>query len=195
MFKIQNKVRLKKYTNSILTNLLSSQFIYNDLNLLPRIQAIWVQIQSKRRKNVYFFFLWLLTNQRPYAHKFNRSQKTFVNSLTKTKPKLFRLNTQISSKRIYVLLQEFLFELISIQLNYEKKIWRFAGNCIEIKIPTVVLTQRISTLFSANNYFPEIPLKVRLYWSSSSAFERMFFLRALKVLTSTQRITALDFAR
>jgi hypothetical protein len=194
MFKVQNKVRLKKYTNSILKNLLSSQFVYNDLNLLPRIQAIRIQIQSKRRKNVYFFFLWLLTNQRPYARKFNRSQKTFVNSLIKTKPKLFRLHSQMSSKRIYVLLQEFLFELISIQLNYEKKIWRFADNCIELKIPTVVLTQRISILFATNNYFPEIPLKVRLYWSRSSAFERIFFLRALKVLTSTQRITALDFA-
>ena len=162
---------------------------------MPRIQAIRIQIQSKRRKNVYFFFLWLLTNQRPYARKFNRSQKTFVNSLLKTKPKLFHLHVQTFSKRIYVLLQQILFELISIQLNYEKRIWRFIDNCIEIKIPSVILTPRIATLFSTNNYFPEIPLKARLYWSRSSAFERIFFLRALKVLTSTQKITALDFIR
>jgi hypothetical protein len=57
---------------------------------------------------------------------------------------------------------------------------------------SVPLTQRTLSLQAANSFFPNIPLTLQFRFSYTTAFEKLFFLRSLKLLSREARVKALD---
>jgi hypothetical protein len=56
----------------------------------------------------------------------------------------------------------------------------------------VPLTQKTLMLQGSNNYLSYIPLKLQFRFSCTTAFEKLFFLRALKFLSQNPKLKALD---
>ena len=56
----------------------------------------------------------------------------------------------------------------------------------------VPLTQKTLPLQATNSYFPNIPLTLQFRFSYTTAFEKLFFLRALKLLSHDSKLKALD---
>ncbi len=56
----------------------------------------------------------------------------------------------------------------------------------------VSLTQNTLALQGSNNYLSHIPLTLQFRFSCTTAFEKLFFLRALKVLSQDPKLKALD---
>jgi len=54
------------------------------------------------------------------------------------------------------------------------------------------LTKKTYLLQMKNTYFPTFALGFKFRFSNTTAFQKIFFLRALKVLSSTAKIPALD---
>ena len=102
------------------------------------------------------------------------------------------MQVAIHSKNKFSVIQEILFAIIAHQINYEKKIWNFQHQHIQILIPAAPLTRSTIFLQAKNSYFPNIPLSLHIKFSNTTAFQKLFILRALKILTSMQQIKNLD---
>lgn len=196
MLPYPKNLTLKNYQRSFLTYILTSEFIYSATQDVARIKRFRLNIQTKKKKKINYFYLWLLTGQMPCSRKFypswRKKRKTSTNLVVKTKVKSNRLQVAIRSKNKFLIIQEILFTIISHQLNYEKKIWNFQHQHIQILIPSAPLTRSTVFLQAKNGYFPNIPLHLHIKFSNTTAFQKLFLLRALKILTSTQQIKNLD---
>ena len=80
---MQKLSQIKQYKNTILTNILSSQFVYSSVNQKCEFKKQELIIQNKKTKKIHYLYLFLTANQRPYAKKYyvspkNLSQKNRV---------------------------------------------------------------------------------------------------------------------
>lgn len=55
-----------------------------------------------------------------------------------------------------------------------------------------ILTQKTASLQAKNSYFPVIPLQLYFRFSKTTGFEKLFLLRALKILNTDQKVRLLD---
>jgi hypothetical protein len=69
----QKNANLNSYLHGVLHNLFASQFLYAQPNAILRLKKLYANIQTKKNKKIHYFYLWLLTGQRPYAAGFNFS--------------------------------------------------------------------------------------------------------------------------
>lgn len=178
------KLQFVQYNFSILTNILSSQFVYTDFDMLPRLKKLSVSIQVKGSKKTHFWYLSLLTNQKPYVEKFHpswktRAQKTHFASL-KTKSMWWKLN--IRKKFLLSFLQDVLFDLFYTQYNLERRILRLEASAIRILLPSASLTSKTLRLQSKKTYFIRIPLTFKFFWVNVSLFQKIFILRQWKII-------------
>ncbi len=72
---MQNTLQIKQYQNNILTNILSSQFVYSSLNQKCELKRQELIIKNKKTKKIHYLYLFLTTNERPYVKKIYISQK------------------------------------------------------------------------------------------------------------------------
>ena len=72
---MKNFTQLKQYKNMILRHILSSQFIYSALHQECELKKQKFFIHSKKAKNIHYLYLFLTTNKRPYAKKYDISPK------------------------------------------------------------------------------------------------------------------------
>ena len=196
MLPYPKNLTLKKYQRSFLTFILTSEFIYSATQDISQIKRLRLNIKTKKKKKINYFYLWLLTGQMPQSRKFHfswKKKKTSTNEFVKTKVKSNLVQVAIRSKNKFLILQEILFAIIAKQINYEKKIWNFKHQHIQILIPAAPLTRSTIFLQAKNSYFPNIPLILYVTFSNTTAFQKLFILRALKILTSMQQIKNLDF--
>ena len=184
---------LKQYTGSVFQHLSTSQFVYATPEHGIKLKNLRLQIQTRKQKKIHYMYLWLFTKKIPYLQKFNLSWKnTSNNTLLKTKAKKHSVQVTLSSKNIFATLYEILMQIISIQTNSEKKIWTFQQRHVKTMIFSVPLTKNTSLLQMKNTYFPSIPLSLQFQFSNTTGFQKLFFLRALKVLSPTSKNIALD---
>ena len=97
----------------------------------------------------------------------------------------------LSTKK-FEILYAILTQMISKQTNSEKKILAFAQHKVQIMILTAPLTENTFLLQMKNTYFPNIPIMFQFQFSNITTFQKIFFLRALKILSPVQKILALD---
>jgi hypothetical protein len=184
---------LKQYTQGIFQHLLSSQFVYPMPEEFVQLKRLRLKIQTRKQKKIHYMYLWLFTRKIPYLRKFRPSWKnTSRNILLKTKAKSHSLQVTISSKNKFAILYEILMQMISKQTNSEKQIWNFQHQNVQAMIFAVPLTERTYSLQMKNTYFPSIPLVFQFQFSNTTAFQKLFFLRALKILSPVSKIPALD---
>jgi hypothetical protein len=77
------KLQFKQYNKGLLTNVISSQFVYKNPNVLPVLNKVFTTIKAKHFKKIHFWYLSLLTNQKPYIkeigiQKSKHIEKTLV---------------------------------------------------------------------------------------------------------------------
>ena len=142
---------------------------------------------------MHYFYLWLLTGRRPRSTKFNLSWKnSSQTNFLKTKPKRQRVDVRLKNRYLFSFLQDVLWQIITKQTNAEKKILVFKKLDVQLKMFAVPLTRNTFALQAANSYFPNIPLTLQFRFSCTTAFEKLFFLRALKLLSHASKLKALD---
>ncbi len=193
MLSDEKKTHFNSYARWTLRNLFASQFLCSSPDSLVRIKRLHVNIQARKNKKIFYFYLWFLTKQHPYATRFNLAQKNLAsNNFLQTKPKRQRLEVDIKNKNIFVFLHEILWQVIIKQTNAEKKVWSYQKLNLLINMYGVPLTQKTLMLQGSNNYLSYIPLKLQFRFSCTTAFEKLFFLRALKFLSQNPKLKALD---
>ena len=179
---------------SVFQHLNTSQFVYATPESCLKLKNLLLKIQTKKQKKIHYMYLWLLTKRIPYSQKFHPSWKnTSSNTLLKTKAKKHCLQVTLPSKNKFAVLYEILMQIISHQTNSEKKIWTFQQRHVQVQVFSVPLTKNTYLLQMKNTYFPNIPLKLQFQFSNTTAFQKLFFLRALKVLSPVSKNSALDF--
>ena len=183
----------KQYMMLSLKHIVSSQFLPANLDNVVRLKRVHVNIQTKKAKQINYFYLWFFTHQRPASFRFHLSKKnTSQNSIVKTKVKKQHLQVAIKKRKQYFFLQMLLKYLIIKQVTSETKIWTFSRHCVNVNIPTAILTHRTAGLQAKNNYFPIISLQIRFRFSQATAFEKLFLLRAFQILDSHQKLKGLE---
>jgi len=184
---------LKQYQNLIFKNILSSQFVYSTQQDITQLKRVRINIHTKKNKKIHYFYLWLLTGQIPYLRKFHSStKKGSINPLLRTKAKNHSLQVAVQPKKNLFLLAEILTSIISKQIIFEKKVWTFWNQNVRIMIPFTPLTRSTIRLQAKNSYFPYIPLAFNLQFKKATAFQRLFFLRALRIINKESQIKNLD---
>lgn len=193
MLSVQKNANFNVYVRGTLNHLLTSQFLSFDTNSILRLKNLYLQIQTKKNKKIHYFYLWLLTGQQPHSAKFNVSWKnTSPSNLIKTKTKRQRVQINLPKRHCFRCLNEILWQVISRQTNAEKKVWTYKQLDVQLKILVVPLTSKTLALQALNSYFPNIPLLLQFRFSYATAFEKIFFLRALKLLAPEFKLKGLD---
>jgi hypothetical protein len=83
-----NNSQIQQYQNAILTNMLSSQFVYENISQKCELKSQKLLIQSKKIKKIHYAYLFLTTNRRPYLKKsYTLAKNSNKNSKTKNKAK------------------------------------------------------------------------------------------------------------
>jgi hypothetical protein len=189
----KNNLILNQYKNLTLTPILTSHFIYSTPEEIINLKAFRLELKSKKNQKLHFFYLWLLTGRLPYRRKFSSFLKTPSISLFKrVKTKIQYLQVKLKSRKKTFILSEILAQIISQQINSEKKVWTFQDQFVRTMIPFVPLTKGTFLLQPKNNYFLNLPLVLQFQFSKSTAFQKLFFLRFLQILASEQKIKGLD---
>jgi hypothetical protein len=177
-------LQLKQYTNKVLTNVLSSQFVYSSIQEHPQLKKQQLIINSKKRKKTHYLYLFLMTTKRPYAKKYyigwkSSSQKQ---NLVQSKPKTVSWHVEIPTNKIFDLLGKILFNIIPTQTDYEKPILNSHQHQLDVIIPYAPLTIHTIGLQSRNSYMTDIPITWRWQWNNISLFQKIFILRHFKVI-------------
>lgn len=192
MFLSKNK-NLKKYTLGLWQYISTSQFIYMNPEKIIKLKRLSFRIETRKQKKIHFVYLWLLTKKIPYLKKFYPAWKNNSrNNLIKTKQKKYSLQVKISTKNKFNLLYNILMEIISKQIHSEKKIWTFQADQVRVSLFSVPLTKNTVLLQIKNTYFPNIPMTLQFKFSKTTAFQKLFFLRSLKILSTFSKIAAFD---
>jgi len=193
MFPLKNRT-LKQYSLGVFQHLLTSQFVYRFCEDCTRFQRLELTISTRKQKKIHFMYFWLLTNTIPSVRKFHSSWKNASSTfLVKAKAQTYCLQTTMLPKNKFAFLYEILMQIISTQTNSEKPIWTFHRRNVQVMISSVPLTRNTALLGMKNMYFPTIPLRFQFRFSKTTAFQKLFFLRGLKVLSPVPKYAGLDF--
>ena len=191
----KKKMALNSYVRWTLNSFFTSQFLYFNTNNILRLKRLTCKIATRKNKKIHYFYLWLLTKQTPYSKKFYVAKKntsmygtTFLNAKSKRQV----LEIMLKKKYMWPIIHEILWQIISKQMHAEKAVWAYEQSNVKIKIPFVPLTESTFFLQAKNNYFPNIPLTLKFYFSFTSAFQKLFFLRMLKFLSHDTKVKTLD---
>jgi hypothetical protein len=184
---------LDSYVHGTLNNLFASQFLSTNPDSILELKKLFVNIQTKKNKKIHYFYLWLLTGRRPYLAKFNFSWKhTSQNSWVKTKTKRQLVQIRIKEKHSFHFLHEILWQIITKQTHAEKRVCAYKQLDVQLYMIAIPLTQSTLALQALNSYFPNIPLTLQFRFSYATAFQKLFFVRALKLLSHDSKIKGLD---
>jgi len=189
----KKNITLNQYKILTLDPILTSQFIYSTPEEIIKLKALRLELKSKKNQKLHFFYLWLLTGKLPYRRKFSSFLKIpSISFLKRIKTKIQYLEIKLKSRKKFFILSEILTQIISQQINSEKKVWTFQDQFVRSMIPFVPLTKGTFLLQPKNNYFLNLPLILQFQLSKSTAFQKLFFLRFLQILNSEQKIKSLD---
>lgn len=190
-----NSLQLKQYQNTTLTNILSSQFVYSSINEKCEIKKQELIIENKKNKKIYYLYLFLTTNKRPYV----KQQYIVSKNMKKTaaKPKIKSITWKIEVKKLFFFrtFSQMLFKMIAFQTNSEKKILNLNGKNLNLIIQYAPLTTRTAGLKSKNSYLSDIRLFWKLKWTKkTSIFQKIFLLKHLQVLNEDISFRGLEDA-
>ena len=193
MFSTQKNANFNTYVRGTLSHLFASQFLPSHPDSILQLKRLYFIIQTKKTKKIHYLYLWLLTGQQPHSAKFNSSWKnTSPSHLVKAKAKRQRVQISVSKKHHFRLLNDILWQIIAKQTTAEKKVCTYKQLNVQLKIMAVPLTPKTLILQALNSYFPNIPFWLQFRFSYSTAFEKIFFLRALKLFSSESKCKGLD---
>ena len=191
---MSNFSQIKQYKKKILTHILSSQFVYSSVDQKCELKKQELIIQNKKTKKIHYLYLFLTTNQKPYAKKYYISPKNFGK-----KPRTMKISSKaviwkvsIKNNKFDEIFYRMLFQIIPLQNNSEKKVLQLQESHLDLIIHYAPLTVRTIGLKSKNSYLSDIPLIWRLKWTKSSLFQKIFILKHLKLLNEDLQFKRLE---
>lgn len=190
-----NSIQIKQYQKTILTQILSSQFVYSKINEKCELKAHEISIEKKKKKKFYYLYLFLTTKQKPYVKEQYIVSKNLnkKNSLTRTKIRSVKWKVAIPKSNANDLLSYMLFQILPSQINFEQKVLRLNAKNLDLIIPYAPLTTRTEGLKPKNSYFPVISLIWRLKWTkNTSIFQKIFILKHLRILSEFSHFKRLE---
>lgn len=153
-----NSLQLQQYQKTILTNILSSQFVYSSINEKCEIKKQELIIENKKNRKIFYLYLFLTANKRPYV----KPQHIVSKNMKKTaaKPKIKSITWKVEVKKLFFFrtFLQMLFQKIAFQTNSEKKILNLNGKSLNLIIQYAPLTTRTAGLKSKNSYLSDIRL-------------------------------------
>jgi len=81
------KLQFKQYNSTLLTNILSSHFVYRNYEKLPQLEIISLSISTRNLKKIHFWYLYLVSMQKPRIKKFHFSWKVHIQKSNIIQPK------------------------------------------------------------------------------------------------------------
>ena len=190
---MSSNLQLKQYQNTIWTNILSSQFVYTNPNQKCELKKQALVIEKKKKKNIYYLYLFLITNKKPYVKKRYIVSKNLKKNTTKTRSAGIKWKVEIQKKYFSNIWTQILFEIIPFQTNSENKILNLNRHSLNVIFQFAPLTARTIGLKSNNSYFPDIRLIWKLNWTkSASIFQKIFVLKHFKVLNEANTFQRLE---
>ena len=191
---MKNFSQIKQYKKTILSNILSSQFVYFSPNQKCELKNQELLIQNKKTKKIHYLYLFLTANKKPYAKKSYASLKNLKKKSSGLKPKSRAMiwKVKIKASKFFAIISHMLFQIIPLQSHSEKKILKIKENSLDILIHYAPCTSLTSGLRSNNSYWSDIPLIWRLKWTNSSLFQKIFVLKHLKVLNENLQFKHLE---
>jgi hypothetical protein len=188
-----NLSQIKQYQNAILTNMLSSQFVYAKISQKCELKSQKLIIQNKKIKKIHYLYLFLTTHRRPYLKKYYTfSKNSNKNSKTKTKAKSITWGVSIKNIKFSEIVSDILFQIIPFQTISEKTVLKLHAENLDLIFHSAPLTERTISLKPKNSYLSEIPLTWRLKWTSASLFQKIFILKHLKILNENRQFKKLE---
>jgi len=193
MFPYQKKLALEQYKKTISTHIFTSHFVYFSLQEVFRVRRLRLNIETKKSRKVYSLYLFLLTGQLPYTRKFYPSWKNSnSHAFLKAKAAANRVQVSVRPANKFIVLDEIITQIIPKQFPNETRIWRFQGTNIMVLVPMASLTKNTAFLQAKNSYFPNFSLILHFALSNTTSFQKLFFMRIFKIITSDQKIKGLD---
>ena len=190
-----NSLQLKQYQNTILTNILSSQFVYSHLNQKCEVKKQELIIENKKNKKLYYLYLFLTAKKRPYVKHQYIISKNMKKNITKPKPKSIIWKVEIKKKKFVQNFMQMLFQIIAFQTNAEKKILGLNGKNLNLILQYTPLTTSTAGLKPKNSYLSAIRLIWKLEWTKkTSVFQKIFLLKHLQVLNENISFRSLEHA-
>ena len=190
-----NTVQINQYQKTILTHILSSQFVYSSLNEKCELKSHALSIEKKRKKKIYYLYLFLTTKQKPYVKEQHIVSKNLnkKNNLVRAKIRSVKWKVEIKKSHSNDFLSYMLFQILPFQTNFEQKILKLSTKNLDLVIPHAPLTTRTESLKPKNSYLPDIPLIWRLKWTKkTSIFQKIFILKHLKILNDVIHFQRLE---
>ena len=180
-----NSVQIQQYQKTILTQILSSQFVYSKLEEKCELKTQELSIEKKKKKKIYYLYLFLTTKKKPYLQEQQMISKNLnkKNLLTRPKVRSVKWKVEIPKSNSNEILSYMLFQILPFQINSEQKVLRLNKKTLDLIVPYAPLTTRTEGLKPKNSYLPDIPLVWRLTWTkNTSLFQKIFILKHLKIL-------------
>jgi hypothetical protein len=183
---------LQTYHNTTLKNILSSKFIYDKVNDIPKIKDLTLTIESTDvKKSQYLFLCMLCKNSRPYLKKHYKKINNRNTNLSKTHKIFF---TQTKKYYIFKILSFFLNKLSANNINTENAPLRFTKTNTKIILWNTPITEETRKLQSLQGYTPNIPLGLNFKFPQGrviTIYQKLFYLRTSNFI-SFQEIEGLD---
>lgn len=184
---------LRQYQKTGLTQIFTSNFVYSNLENIPRVRRLRLNVETKKSKKAHSLYLFLLTGQIPYTKKFYPSWKNSTSqAFLKPKKATHRVQVCVNPANRSIILSEIITQLIPKQLTNETPIWRFQGDKMIVVVPMASLIRNTGLLQGKNNYFPNFSLMLHLTFPKMTAFQKLFFIRVSRIIASQQKIPGLD---
>lgn len=173
--------------------MLSSQFVYANINQKCELKSQKFLIHNKKIKKIHYLYLFLTSNHKPYLKKYyNFSKNSSQNNQIKTKAKFITWGVSIKNIKFAEIFSEMLFQIVPFQTISEKAILKIHAENLDLIFHSAPLTERTASLKPRNSFLSEIPLIWRLKWTSSSLFQKVFILKHLKILNENRQFKKLE---
>lgn len=192
---MQNSWQIKQYQNTIWTHIWSSQFVSSHLNEKCEIKKQELIIENKKNRKVYYLYLFLTAQKKPYVLQQYILTKNMKKNTTKPKIKSMTWKVDVKKRFFSKIFSHMLFQMIALQTNSEKKVLKLNGKSLSLIVHYAPLTSQTTGLKSKNSYLSDIRLIWKLKWTKQiSIFQKIFFLKHFQILNEDITFRGLENA-
>jgi hypothetical protein len=183
---------LKSYYNYTSKHLITSKFIYDCVNDIPKIDNLRLTIESNDIKKAHYLAIFILSKGfLPYLKKYYKKKNARSNIITKS-DRFFFLD--IKKNNIFPIISFVMQKLLIGNINTEQSPLSITKNQAKFILWNTPLVSEIKKLQSPHGYIPNIPIGFSFKLSNNgnnTLYEKLFFLRHMHLI-SFQEIPGLD---
>lgn len=169
---------LARYYNKTLQNILTSSFIFDDINQIFQLNKFVISIEPRKSKKFYYIFLYILTfGVKPHLNKYHIPWKFKYQTTRVAKKSNFIC--KISGKRGEKILSYFLFDIFPQLFTAEKQVLHINRNIAKLTIYHFPLVEKSLRFKSKSNYLPRLTIHISINLKYTSIYHKIYLLQLL----------------